>query len=664
MSEKADSALMAIPTPGEGARQEWFEITCDYKAEGGSYETWDFWSRQGTGYDEAGNKATWQSISTEGGRHGGGLYIKAKQHGWTWQPEIWRTKVKAQRMQQTATADKTADKNKPSASRAQEIRTYTDEAAKNRTQAELYLNSRGIKAYTCRRFNLGFNPQKNTLVIPYPGEAYFVERLTVQPIDAKGTTKYLFPKGVTKPLFNSPALKSGNDAVFVTEGQIDAISLAQAGAAAIATGGSGGNDALLRAIAEAGEEMTAKIFLIVPDNDEDGEEHAKKILDALTEAGQIAELYRLPSQYHDVNNFLVHVPEEEVTTWMQDADEITARTIIAKDAEYNAQAGAARLAEYEDAWENGRDEAQSTGLPSLDAILDGGLYPGLYTIGAISSLGKTTLVLQIADNIAAAGRDVMFFALEQSAAELTAKTLSRLTALVSLEQGEEYTGALTNRAITTKAKREVWQRTKGQSRTFDEARRRYLETIGKHQFFFEGIGDISAESIRAALQLHMRHRDGKPVIVIDYAQILAPYSEKMTDKQNMDKNIVELKRIARDYNLPVMAISSFNRENYATRVDLTAFKESGAIEYTSDVVIGLQPYGVTVAFDDKTKAKNKQKMNETKDETLRDIEAIVLKNRNGGTGAMRLEYRTLFNLFTDKGRISRKKATAEAGSAL
>ena len=42
----------------------------------------------------------------------------------------------------------------------------------------------------------------------------------------------------------------------------------------------------------------------------------------------------------------------------------------------------------------------STGFENLDEILDGGFYPGLYIIGAISSLGKTTFALQVADNAA------------------------------------------------------------------------------------------------------------------------------------------------------------------------------------------------------------------------------------------------------------------------
>ena len=48
----------------------------------------------------------------------------------------------------------------------------------------------------------------------------------------------------------------------------------------------------------------------------------------------------------------------------------------------------------------------------------------------------------------------------------------------------------------------------------------------------------------------------KPVVLIDYLQILAPYSDKLTDKQSVDKNILELKRLSRDYKIPIIIIKN------------------------------------------------------------------------------------------------------------
>lgn len=71
----------------------------------------------------------------------------------------------------------------------------------------------------------------------------------------------------------------------------------------------------------------------------------------------------------------------------------------------------------------------STGFSKLDAALDGGLYDGLYVMGAVSSLGKTAFCMQMADNLARQGRDVLIFTLEMTAFELMARSISRETFL-------------------------------------------------------------------------------------------------------------------------------------------------------------------------------------------------------------------------------------------
>lgn len=70
----------------------------------------------------------------------------------------------------------------------------------------------------------------------------------------------------------------------------------------------------------------------------------------------------------------------------------------------------------------------STGFLLLDNVgLGSGLYNGLYVLGATSGLGKTTFALQIANHIAShENRKVIYYALEMSANELIAKSLSRI----------------------------------------------------------------------------------------------------------------------------------------------------------------------------------------------------------------------------------------------
>jgi replicative DNA helicase len=122
-------------------------------------------------------------------------------------------------------------------------------------------------------------------------------------------------------------------------------------------------------------------------------------------------------------------------------------------------------------------------------------------------------------------------------------------------------------------------------------------------------------------------------------QILAPYDNKSTDKQNTDKAVLELKRISRDSETPVIAISSLNRQSYKDEISMEAFKESGAIEYSSDVLIGLQLKGV---------GDNNFNVDIAKGKTPREVELKVLKNRNGKTGdSIDYNYHSRINLFKE-----------------
>ena len=146
---------------------------------------------------------------------------------------------------------------------------------------------------------------------------------------------------------------------------------------------------------------------------------------------------------------------------------------------------------------------------------------------------------------------------------------------------------------------------------------------------------------------------------MDYLQIIATAKDfRGTDKQAVDTNIVELKRLSRDLNTPVFCISSFARSNYNTPVSLASFKESGAIEYTSDVLLGLQLKGmdrrkgesdkdyVARVYDIREQAEKQKKAGKAQ-----ALELKILKNRNGLTGSLRLDFVSMFNHFTDAGTI-------------
>ena len=298
-------------------------------------------------------------------------------------------------------------------------------------------------------------------------------------------------------------------------------------------------------------------------------------------------------------------------------------------------------------------QAIKTHITSLDERLDGGLYPGLYFMGAVSALGKTTLALQIADNIAKGGHEVLIYSLEMSRSELMAKTLSRESLLRDLSENRTKAHALSTRGILRA------------SFTSDEQRRLVREAVedyevwGRKLAIVEGVGDLGVQRIAEYVKGFVKRASYAPVVVIDYLQLLAPYSReyvRASDKQNVDKNVMELKRLSRDYQIPIIGISSFNRENYNAPVSMASFKESGAIEYSSDVLIGLQIDGIErAAGESEQDYKGRlQKTLETvsacksRGEPVA-IEAKILKHRNGAPGSVHFNFHSRFNYFEDRG---------------
>lgn len=282
-------------------------------------------------------------------------------------------------------------------------------------------------------------------------------------------------------------------------------------------------------------------------------------------------------------------------------------------------------------------EAIPTGFETLDKVLDGGLYEGLHTIGAISSLGKTTLIMQVADMVAESGRDVLIFSLEMARAELMSKSISRHTLQQAIRDGNTR-NAKTARGITD-GKRHI-NYSRAENELIRDAITAYSRYAGR-LYIQEGVGDIGVTQIRETVERHIRFTGRRPLCIVDYLQILSPYNERATDKQNTDKAVLELKRISRDFKLPVIAISAFNRTSYKAEAMFEALKESGSIEYTSDTVIGLQLKGA---------GKKDFNPTEEKKRDPRQIELVILKNRQGKVGDKILfEYYPMFNYFIDKG---------------
>lgn len=408
--------------------------------------------------------------------------------------------------------------------------------------------------------------------------------------------------------------------LYITEGVIDAITLEQMGCRAVSLCGSQNTGKLTARCRESVHAQSWR-YVLCGDNDDAGRRMNDTLREELTALGLTVEV--LAPSGGDWNSL-----------YLEDRPMLDALLEGGGDAEpdggrYSGTSAAGALDAFFSCVESraGRG-AVSTGFPRLDKLLDGGLYSGLYVLGAISSLGKTSLALQIADYIAANGRDVLFVSLEQERFELIAKSLSRVSA--ELSQG----------GVTPFSTRELLS-----GRFSENDRRRELlkacraayRQAAAGLFIREGLANVGPEEIRGMVQEHLQQRGQAPVLVVDYLQILTPLEPRLSDKQAVDRAVVELKRISRAFDIPVLAISSFNRENYRCAVSMEAFKESGAVEYSADVLMGLQLLGVGGRDFDVNAAKCREP---------RQLELVILKNRSGIPYAkLPMVYDARYNLF-------------------
>jgi len=273
---------------------------------------------------------------------------------------------------------------------------------------------------------------------------------------------------------------------------------------------------------------------------------------------------------------------------------------------------------------------RKTGFDNLDE-LTGGLYPGLYVVGAISSLGKTTFVHQIGDQLAAMGDHVLFFSLEQSRLEMVTKSLSRITAKMNKDKAVSAIkirgGKLTPEVIAAAEE---------------------YNKIADHISIIECNFDVNVYSIIEYTKAYIEAFKVKPVVIVDYLQIIPPTDPRQIDKEKIDNIIRGLKKLQSENDLVLFVVSSINRQNYLTPIDFESFKESGGIEYTADVVWGLQLQILNDdLFNQEKKIKEKrEKVRQAKKAIPREIELVCLKNRYGiSSYSCGFKYDPRFDLF-------------------
>ena len=279
--------------------------------------------------------------------------------------------------------------------------------------------------------------------------------------------------------------------------------------------------------------------------------------------------------------------------------------------------------------------ATCTGFRKLDEGLGGSLFAGVYTIAAGSGQGKTTLALMIADNVAEhtpnhEGKPVLFFSLEMSKLELFSKSLSRL-------YWQTYKKKLSSLEIRKAYRPQAGTR---QDNELDGVAAYYFEHIAKRLHVIEAAFNVTAEEIRQTVAGYIAKNNESPLVIVDYLQAIAqPENFRGGDQEGIELSMKALKSISRDYQTPIILLSSVNRASYAAPISFSSSKGSGSIEFTSDAFLGLE-YSIirerADLFSDEKKDKatiirRQSEIDKAQRETPRRVSLVLLKNRYGST---------------------------------
>lgn len=259
-----------------------------------------------------------------------------------------------------------------------------------------------------------------------------------------------------------------------------------------------------------------------------------------------------------------------------------------------------------------------TGMQSFDTLLGGGLDPqSLVMIGAAPGMGKTTLCQQIFETMASNGHEVIFLNLEMSREQLLARSISR----AAYKAGTKITPAQVMRGYS-------W--TDPQKKAVFAAATKYRNTIAPRMAYNpDGTGagvDSIIETLNNALDAARRRDTPAPVVVLDYLQLVQA-RERQDPQEAIKAAVKALKDYAIEGHTVACAILAFNRSsNAAGKVTLESGRDTSAIEYSADTLLGLN----YAALEDGTKKIDD--LDELQQEKPRIVRLKLLKKRMTDAG--------------------------------
>lgn len=249
----------------------------------------------------------------------------------------------------------------------------------------------------------------------------------------------------------------------------------------------------------------------------------------------------------------------------------------------------------------------SSGFYDLDSLTQGFQKSDLIIVAGRPSMGKTAFALNIALNLIKDSKfPVLFFSLEMSKEQIMYRLLSMET---NINQRKLKSGKLSQND---------WIKLN-----------KVIKIFSKFPFFIDDTFNLSIQDIRSKIKTIIFEQNKIGLIIIDYIQLMQNLKQKTENRvQELSQITRSLKTLAREFNIPVIALSQLSR-NVENRIDkkpvLADLKESGSIEQDADLVILLYK-------------NNSYTFRQLEEQPSQLLELIIAKHRNGPTGIVNLKF--------------------------
>ena len=243
-----------------------------------------------------------------------------------------------------------------------------------------------------------------------------------------------------------------------------------------------------------------------------------------------------------------------------------------------------------------------TGFTELDMLTSGFQNSEFVVIGARPSVGKTALALTMASNISLRYKlPVGFFTLEMSSMALMQRLLAAEARIRSNSLRSGFLKPSDFHKLTEAASK-----------------------IYEAPLYIEDTPSLRLLDLRA-LARRMKHQFNVAIVFVDYLTLITAENRELARHEQIAEISRSLKALARELDIPVVALSQVRRESEGKMPTLADLRESGSIEQDADVVIFLHRERISGGMDD---------------EIPRDIETdlIVAKQRNGPVGSLKLAF--------------------------